>query len=110
ADKLMESTIHYKKRYMKAFEQRLVAFYEKCKNVGQVSEQAQRDIEIFIEAGIVSGLTDKEELQPIIENHHWAVFKKTLEQGRKDRVLNDAAEGDYSKLDQPTWERQGIKI
>jgi len=105
----MESAIH-KQRYMKAFEQRLVAFYEKCKNVGRVSEQTQRDIEIFIEAGIVSGLTNKEELQPVIDNHHWAVFEKTLEQGRKDRVINTAAEGNYSKLDQPTWERQGVKI
>lgn len=105
----MESTIH-KQRYMKAFEQRLVAFYEGCRNAGQISEQTQRDIETFIEVGIASGLTNKEELQPIINHHHWAVFEKTLEQGRKDRVLNAAAEGDYSKLDQPTWERQGIKI
>lgn len=95
---------------MKAFEQRLVVFYEGCKEAGQVSEQTQRDIEIFIEAGIVSGLTSKEELQPMIDSHHWAVFEKTLEQGRKDRVLNAAAEGDYSKLEQPTWERQGVKI
>jgi len=105
----MESTIH-KQRYMKAFENRLVAFYEDCKNMGQFCKQTQRDIEIFIEAGIVSGLTNKEELQPIIDNHHWVVFEKTLEQGRKDRVLNDAAGGDYSKLEQPTWERQGVKI
>ena len=95
---------------MKAFEQRLFTFYEGCRNAGQVSEQAQHDIEIFIEAGLVSGLTSKEELQPIIDHHHWAVFEKTLEQGRMDRVLNAAAVGNYSKLDQPTWERQGIKI
>jgi hypothetical protein len=105
----MDSTIH-KQRYMKAFEKRLAAFYEGCKNTGQVSVQTQREIEIFIEAGLVSGLTRKEELQPIIDHHHWAVFEKTLEQGRKDRVLNAAAEGDYSKLEQPTWERQGVRI
>ena len=105
----MESNI-YKQRYMKAFEKRLAAFYEGCKTVGKVGEQAQHDIEIFIEAGIASGLTSKEELQPIIDHHHWAVFEKTLEQGRKDRVLNAAAEGNYSKLDKPTWERQGVKV
>ena len=105
----MESSI-YKQRYIKAFEKRLVAFYEGCKTVDQVSEQAQHDIEIFIEAGLISGLTNKDELQPIIDHHHWEVFEKTLGQGRVDRILSAAAMGDYSKLDLPTWERQGVKI
>lgn len=105
----MESTT-YKERYLKAFEKRLLAFYETSKQVGETNDKQHYGIDVFIEAGIVSGLTNKEELQPIIDKHHWNVFKQTIQQRRQDLTINAAAEGKYSKLDSPAWERQGVKI
>ncbi len=39
--------------------------------MGGTSEKERYGIDVFIEAGIVSGLTDKEELQPIIHHAVW---------------------------------------
>lgn len=105
----MESAI-YKKQYLKAFEKRLLAFYEASKQAGRTNEKQRYGIDVFIEAGIVSGLTNMDELQTTIDEHHWNVFGQTRQQRRLDLKINAAAEGDYSELDRPAWERQGVMI
>jgi len=99
-----------KQKYLRAFAQRLLAFYSDTDLAGKADEKARYGIEVFIEAGIVSDLITKEELQPIIDRHHMDVFGRTIEQQRQHRGLEAAAEGDYSEFDRPAWERQGVTI
>jgi len=64
-------------------------------------------IQGYIEAGIISDLIKKEELQKIIDAEHYSIFKMTRKERREKLNLSTKSpEIDWSIYDVPTIERK----
>lgn len=64
-------------------------------------------IQGYIEAGIISNLIKKEELQKIIDDEHYSIFKMTRKERREKLKLNtNGPEIDWSIYDIPTVQRR----
>lgn len=64
-------------------------------------------IQGYIEAGIISEIITKEELQKIIDNEHYSIFNMTRKERREKLKLNkNGPEIDWSIYDIPTVHRR----
>ena len=64
-------------------------------------------IQGYIEAGIISNLIKKEELQKIIDDEHFSIFKMTRKERREKLKLNiHSPEVDWSIYDIPAIKRK----
>ena len=63
-------------------------------------------LEGFISAGIFMKITTLGEMTNLMEQTHYTVFGKTIEERRSDKTISWAdIEIDYDKFDQPTYLR-----
>ena len=64
-------------------------------------------IQGYIEAGIISNLIKKEELQKIIDDEHYSIFKMTRKERReKLNLRTNTPEIDWSIFDTPAFQRK----
>lgn len=100
-------------RYMTGFEQRLMSIYRQAA-AGIEPNAKERDLfNGYMDAGLVTGLVTKDELQALIDQRHQSMFGMTIAERRrlqkKPPGLDFDAE-DYAFYEVPTWMRKGIRL
>ena len=66
------------------------------------TEKAKSQLDGFMEAGLISQLVNKADLQKTVDEAHFDVFKMTLSERSKQLTEETEAELDWSLYDAPT--------
>ena len=83
----------------------LEQFYQDLKLKRKMDQQQKHRIEGFMFAGTRLGLTDKEELNELMERVHFKVFDLSIAERRLKSLKNEQEEVDWSFYDIPTTQR-----
>lgn len=83
----------------------LKQLYQKLKLKRKFDEQKKYRIEGFMYAGTRLGLTDKAELQTLMEKTHYEVLGMTINERRLNSLKGEQDEIDWSFYDVPTNQR-----
>lgn len=93
-----------KQAYMLHLRQLLESQYENTRDNSSKALSKNERIEGYMEAGMISGLVNRNELKQVINDAHKAIFGVTFDE-RKDASLD--AENLW---DVPTWIRKGVEV
>ncbi len=66
------------------------------------TEKVKSQLDGFMEAGLISQLVNKADLQKALGEAHFEVFKKTRDERRKQLTKETGAKLDWSIYDEPT--------
>jgi hypothetical protein len=93
-------------KYVSGMKNLLNLFYGTKDLNSSYRKHLDHKIQGYIEAGIISDLITKEELQKIIDDEHYSIFKMTRKERREKLKLSiQSPEIDWSIYDVPTIER-----
>lgn len=88
----------------------LESFYHDLKLKRKMDQQQKHRIEGFMFAGTRLGLTDKQELNELMEKAHFSVFGLTITERRLKSLKNEQEEIDWSFYDTPITQRGADKM
>ena len=97
-----------RRRYLAKLATKLKAFYqaqqqEREGNIAlTATSTAKNQLDGFMEAGLISQLVNKADLQKTVDEAHFDVFKMTLSERSKQLTEETEAELDWSLYDAPT--------
>ena len=94
-------------KYVSGIKNLLNLFYGTKDLNSSYRKHLDHKIQGYIEAGIISDLITKEELQKIIDDEHYSIFKMTRKERRKKlKLRSNGPEVDWSIYDIPTVHRR----
>lgn len=107
------NTNEIRARFIAEFEQRLMSIYRQSEAGIDPSPKERHIFDGFMDAGLVTGLVTKSELQAFIDERHLLVFDMTIAERRALRKQKEGMaieEEDYSSYDTPAWIRKGVHL
>ena len=92
-------------QFLEDVSSQLEQFYQDLKLKRQMDQQQKHRIEGFMFAGTRLGLTDKEELNSLMETVHFNVFGLSITERRLKSLKNEQEDVDWSFYDIPITQR-----
>jgi hypothetical protein len=97
----------YKELYLSEIEKRLTIHFSASRDGYKPPASDRHHLEGFIHGAIFMGLATRAELSKLMEEIHFSIFGKTIEERSNDsRSLWQELDINYEKYDQPTYERR----
>ena len=95
-----------REEYLNEVENRLARMFRASRDGHKPSPTERHRLEGFIQAGSFLGLASKDQLQALMEQVHYDIFGKSIEERQSEQTTSWVPEDiDYSQYDQPTFER-----
>ena len=92
--------------YFAEISNHLTKLFKASKEGYKIPDIDRHRLEGFIHAGIFLNITTRGEMTNLMEQAHYAVFGKTIEERRSDKTISwSDIEIDYVKFDSPTFLR-----
>lgn len=96
-----------KARYPGAIEKRLLSHFSASREAYKAPPEDRHRLEGFIQGAIFMGFASSKELAALMEQAHFSVFGQTIEQRREESEQRwQEMAIDYSRYDQPAYERK----
>lgn len=97
-----------KERYLSEIEKRLLSHFSASRDGYRPPSEDRHRLEGFIQGAIFMGFADSKQLGALMEAAHLSVFGQTIAQRRaeSEQRWQDVAI-DYSRYEQPAYERKG---
>lgn len=97
-----------RERYLGEIEKRLLSHFSASREGYKPPPEDRHRLEGFIQGAIFMGFADSAELGVLMEAAHFSVFGQTIAQRRTESEQRWQEEAiDYSRYDQPAYERKG---
>jgi len=97
-----------KKRYLEKLVQKLHEYYDERKLKSDEATNHQHYISGYLDAAMDLNIFSQKELKATIDEAHFKVFGKTIEERQKDELGESSADNDV--FDIPAYIREGIKL
>lgn len=96
-----------RENYLREVKQRLNRIFLSSKEGYKVPSEERHRLEGFMHAGVYMEVVTKKELAKVMEDTHFSIFGKTIQQRRTELSSNLQEETiDYSYYDRPTFVRK----
>jgi hypothetical protein len=93
--------------YLEEVEKRLRNMFGASRDGYRTPEKTRHQLEGFMQAGVFMGLASKAELYQLMNDVHEAVYGKSIEERKAERLAKWEVEAiDYSEYEAPTYERK----
>ena len=101
-------TLQDKKRYIERLSQKLHEYYDEIKLQSTEAKNSQHYIRGYLNAASDLNIFSQKELKATIDEAHFKVFRKTIEEREKSKLSEHSSDNDV--FDIPTYIREGIKL
>ena len=95
-----------REEYLQELECRLMRMFKASRDGHKAAPEERHRLEGFMQAGAFLGLATSDELKSLMNQVHVDVFGKTIQERQSEQSTIQIPESlDYSKYEQPTYER-----